>query len=380
VGSRPGKQIADWLTAGVVEQGLFTPTEEGTPQGGVVSPLLLNVALHGMEHAAGARYRVVGNDGAASVPGSPVLIRYADDFVALCRTRDEAMQVKARLAAWLTPRGLAFNEDKTRVADLDEGYDFLGFNVRRYRGLLLIKPSKTAVRRIRKRLRTEVRALRGSNAAAVIARLNPIIRGWAAYYRSVVASEVFTSLDHYTWKLVYKWARHTHPNKPTSWVVARYFGMFNKSRRNKWVFGDRDSGALPAGIRLDQDRAAPAGSRHRVARRRGPGGLLEHPTASFEDATPGRPHHPAAARQPAGRVHLLRATPPARRPSATNPARMGTVVRPPAQSDGPQRHQPTTGRQPQRSATLSAPHPLPPPGNRQKAGQHSAHQHAIGLA
>jgi hypothetical protein len=127
--------------------------------------------------------------------------------------------------------------------DLDEGYDFLGFTVRRYHGLLLIKPSRAAVRRIRERLRTEVRALRGSNAAAVIARLNPIIRGWAAYYRSVVASEVFTSLDHYLWRLVYKWARHTHPNKPTSWVVTRYFGMFNKSRRNKWVFGDRDSGA-----------------------------------------------------------------------------------------------------------------------------------------
>ena len=88
-----------------------------------------------------------------------------------------------------------------------------------------------------------MRALRGSNAAAVIARLNPIIRGWAAYYRTVVSREIFNSLDHYLWKLVYKWARHTHPNKPTSWVVARYFGMFNKSRRDRWVFGDRDSGA-----------------------------------------------------------------------------------------------------------------------------------------
>jgi RNA-directed DNA polymerase len=237
------EQVRDWLRAGVVERGLFTATEEGTPQGGVVSPLLLNVALHGMEHAAGVRYRIAGSDGAATAPSSPVLIRYADDFVALCRTRDEAMQVKARLAGWLTPRGLAFNEDKTRVVDLEDGYDFLGFNVRRYHGQLLIKPSKTALRRIRKRLRTEVRALRGSNATAVIARLNPIIRGWAAYYRTVVSKEIFNSLDHYLWKLVYKWARHTHPNKPTSWVVARYFGMFNRSRRDRWVFGDRDSGA-----------------------------------------------------------------------------------------------------------------------------------------
>ena len=227
----------------MVEPGRFTPTEEGTPQGGVISPLLLNVALHGMEHAAGVRYRIVAPDGAVTAPDSPVLIRYADDFVALCHTRDEAMQVRARLAAWLTSRGLAFNEDKTRVVNLDDGYDFLGFTVRRYHGLLLIKPSKTAVRRIRKRLRTAVRALRGNNAAAVIARLNPIVRGWAAYYRTVVSSEIFNALDHYLWKLVYKWARHTHPNKPTSWVVTRYFGMFNKSRRDRWVFGDRDSGA-----------------------------------------------------------------------------------------------------------------------------------------
>jgi RNA-directed DNA polymerase len=237
------EQVRDWLKAGVVEQGWFTPTEEGTPQGGVISPLLLNVALHGMEHAAGVRYRTVGNDSAVTAPTSPVLIRYADDFVALCHTRDEAMQVKARLGAWLTPRGLAFNEDKTRVVNLDTGHDFLGFTVRRYHDLLLIKPSKAAIRRIRERLRTEILKLRGSNAAAVIARLNPIVRGWAAYYRTAVSSEIFNALDHYLWKLVYKWARHSHPNKPTKWVIARYFGTFNKSRRDRWVFGDRDSGA-----------------------------------------------------------------------------------------------------------------------------------------
>jgi RNA-directed DNA polymerase len=86
-------------------------------------------------------------------------------------------------------------------------------------------------------------SLRGTNAAAVIARLNPIIRGWAAYYRNAVSSKVFNELDGYLWQLAYKWARRTHPNKPTRWVVRRYFGMFNKSRQDRWVFGDRDSGA-----------------------------------------------------------------------------------------------------------------------------------------
>ena len=117
-----------------------------------------------------------------------MLVRYADDLVALCHSREQAEQVKARLAAWLAPRGLAFNEDKTRIVHLDEGVDFLGFNVRRYRGKLLIKPSKAAVKRIRERLTAEMRALRGPNAQTVLIRLNPIIRGWSAYYRTVVSS------------------------------------------------------------------------------------------------------------------------------------------------------------------------------------------------
>ena len=120
-----------------------------------------------METAAGVSY---GADTSAKAP-SPVLIRCADDFVVHCHTRQEALEVKARLAEWLTPRGLAFNDDKTQVVSLSEGYDFLGFDVRRHRGKLLIKPSKTAVRRIRRRLRDELRSLPRSNASAVLKRL-----------------------------------------------------------------------------------------------------------------------------------------------------------------------------------------------------------------
>jgi RNA-directed DNA polymerase len=244
LGTFPARElVAGWLTAGVVEDGRLTPTGEGTPQGGVISPCLLNVVLHGMEDAAGVCYQRSGTDAAHAAAGSPVLVRYADDLVALCHSRHQAEQVKARLAAWLAPRGLAFNEDKTRIVTLDEGFDFLGVTVRRYHGKLLIKPSKAAVRRIRERLRTEMRSLRGANAQAVIARLNPVVRGWAAYYRTVVSSETFTALDHYLWKLTYKWAKHSHPNKPTRWIIRRYFGAFNKSRHDQWVFGDRDSGA-----------------------------------------------------------------------------------------------------------------------------------------
>ena len=240
LGTFPARgMVAQWLKAGVVEQGRLHRTEDGVPQGGVVSPVLLNVALHGMEQAAGVRYDPKGWVRA----DSPVLVRYADDLVALCHTRQHALEVKARLASWLASRGLAFNEDKTRVVTLSEGFDFLGFNVRRYGTKPLIKPSKAAVRRIRERLRTELRSLRGTNAPTVIKKLNPIIRGWAAYYRTQVSAEIFGKLDQYLWELTFKWARFSHANKPTRWVVNRYWARFNKSRQDRWVFGDRESGA-----------------------------------------------------------------------------------------------------------------------------------------
>jgi len=105
------------------------------------------------------------------------LVRYADDLVVLCHSQEQAEQVKVQLAGWLTPRGLAFNEDKTKIVRLSDGFDFLGYNVRRYHRKLLIKPSGAALRRLRKRLATEMRALRGSNVMAVLAKLGPIVRG-----------------------------------------------------------------------------------------------------------------------------------------------------------------------------------------------------------
>ena len=247
LGGFPAREmIRAWLKAGVIENGRFAPTEEGTPQGGVISPLLLNVALHGMEHAAGVRYRhdAAASSGGMTVPGSPVLIRYADDLLVLCHTRDQAEEVQDRLAQWLAPRGLQFNHRKTRIVPLSDGADFLGFNIRRYPcGKLLIKPSTAAIRRLMARLAATVKAQRGANASAVISALNPIIRGWAAYYKTVVSSEVFHKLDRYVWRLTYRWALLAHRNKPRRWIVSRYFGEFNKSRRDRWVFGDRTNGA-----------------------------------------------------------------------------------------------------------------------------------------
>ena len=244
LGTFPARgMVAGWLRAGVLDRGRFAPTEQGTPQGGVISPMLLNIALHGMEQAAGVRYLRCDPHGVETKAGAPVLVRYADDFVVMCHTKAQAEQVWHRLEQWLAPRGLSFNVDKTHIVHVEQGFDFLGFNVRRYRGgKLLIKPSTAAVKRIRERIATEVRALLGSNAEAVIWRLNPIIRGWAAYYRSVVSKEVFSAVDNHMWGHLYRWALRTHPNKSRHWVVDRYFGTFNPARNDRWIFGDHASG------------------------------------------------------------------------------------------------------------------------------------------
>jgi RNA-directed DNA polymerase len=242
LGTFPARELVrQWLRAGVLEDGRITLTREGTPQGGVISPALMNVALHGMEQAAGVRYWEGSTLRAA--PGTPVLVRYADDLAVLCASRAQAEQVRARLAEWLEPRGLAFNEAKTRIVHLSQGFDFLGFSIRRYpNGKLLTKPSKEAMRRIRERLSAEAAALRGANADALIARLNPIITGWAAYYRIGVSKHAFGALDAHLWRLAWKWARFSHPDKPRRWIIARYFGMFNPARQDKWVLGSRETG------------------------------------------------------------------------------------------------------------------------------------------
>ncbi|MFD3844247.1 group II intron maturase-specific domain-containing protein, partial [Streptomyces sp. NPDC058642] len=149
----------------------------------------------------------------------------------MCHSKSEAEQVKEKLSEWLEPRGLRFNEEKTRITHVENGFDFLGFNIRRYDGKLLIKPSADAVKRIRQTLRTEVKGL--YNTAGVLRVLTPIIRGWSAYYRKAVSSRVFASLDHYLWKLLWEWSRRSHPRKSRVWVANRHFGRFNESRNDR---------------------------------------------------------------------------------------------------------------------------------------------------
>jgi RNA-directed DNA polymerase len=248
IGNFPARElIRQWLKAGYVEfDGSYHDTHAGTPQGGVISPLLANIALHGMEEVLGVKYRKNTRKGTGKTtyelaPNSVGLVRYADDFVVLCHSKEEAEAIRAKLVVWLKERGLELSEEKTRITHLDEGFDFLGFNIRRYKTLtskkgdkLFIKPSKKSVKAIKQKLKETFRKYDGRPLEELISRVNPIIRGWCNYFRCSVASRTFDGLDNYLVQLQYRWVRRRHANKSWGWL-KRYWGNYRKGA--KWVFG-----------------------------------------------------------------------------------------------------------------------------------------------
>jgi RNA-directed DNA polymerase len=208
------------------------------------SPLLANIALHGMEEALGVKRNCLGR-----ITTRWAVVRYADDFVVFCLTRADAEEAKLILTDWLSQRGLSLSDEKTRIVHLTEGFDFLGFNVRYYPverarlGVkLLIKPSRKSVEKIREKLRGEWLRLRGQSAGTVCAKLDPIIRGWAGYFRIAVARKTFEKLDHWMYQRAYRYAKRAHPRKSHRWLLNRYWGQFHPTRADNWVFGDKTTG------------------------------------------------------------------------------------------------------------------------------------------
>jgi len=248
IGNFPARELVrQWLKAGYLEDGVFHDTDAGTPQGGVISPLLANIAFHGMEEALGVRYITRKGKPYASElhPKSVGLVRYADDFVVFCHAREEAEKAKEKLKDWFAERGLTFSEEKTRIVDLDEGFDFLGFNVRQYKVTnsktgyrLLIKPSKIKVKEMGRRLKDTFRKWHGYSVDELIKDLNPVIRGWANYFRSGVSAKVFEKLDDYCFKLQQRWVKRQHPLKSWGWRKRRYWGNYRKGYQ--WCFGRKD--------------------------------------------------------------------------------------------------------------------------------------------
>ena len=207
--------IKGWLKAGFIFEGKYHPTETGTPQGGVISPLLANIGLHGLENYIKSTNSKLG------------VVRYADDFIVTARDKGSLEKAQIQIQQWLSERGLNLSAEKTLITSMEDGFDFLGFNHRHYNGKLLIKPSKKKVLDFCKRIGREIRAMNGCEQESVIKRLNPILRGFSNYYKGVVSKKTFEYIKSRTWRYLWCWAKRRHPNKNTKWIRKRYFKTIN---------------------------------------------------------------------------------------------------------------------------------------------------------
>jgi RNA-directed DNA polymerase len=246
IGETPGRGwIKAWLKAGYMEAEIFNATESGTPQGGVISPLLANIALDGMERWLNQEtklreYPVKTGKKAGRVVKKRVnrygFIRYADDFVVTAETKEEIEAVLPKIVTWLAERGMKLNEEKTRIRPITEGFNFLGFNLRAYGKKCLAKPQKEKVQAKLREIKEWLEKHPNVESGDVIQVLNPILRGWANYYKHGVSKRIFATFDHHLVKMLIKWAKRRHPSKGIRWVIPRYFGRIGG---DQWVFKGR---------------------------------------------------------------------------------------------------------------------------------------------
>ncbi|KNH15262.1 reverse transcriptase [Priestia megaterium] len=248
----PAKEtVQKWLEAGFIDNDVFNTTEFGAPQGGIVSPLLANIALHGMEDEIGVKYRSktkkkTGNI-CYEVSDTKSVIRYCDDFVILCENKEEAESMYEKLKPYLTKRGLELASDKTRVTHISEGFDFLGFHFKHYptnkeKGRLwkiIIKPNKKSQSKMIEKVRECFKRNQGGNVAHLISELNPIIRGYANYWCHQVSKKLFAKMDNYIWSKVKRFLRRLHPKKSWKWIIKQYFhpDIYGQSQNN-WLLTD----------------------------------------------------------------------------------------------------------------------------------------------
>jgi RNA-directed DNA polymerase len=222
--------LGKWLKAGYMEESVLAPTEAGTPQGGIISPVLANFALNGLEAALRGQFKNRHQFDQAKIN----LVRYADDFVITGISR-ELLEEKIRPAVerFLAIRGLSLSPEKTKITHIEEGYDFLGQNVRRYGKKLLIKPSKKNVQAFLQKIRSVVRSLRAAPQRRVIEKLNPMISGWARYHHHVVSTKTFSYVDSQIWECLWRWAKRRHPKRVPKWIAPRYFHRIGD---RSWMF------------------------------------------------------------------------------------------------------------------------------------------------
>jgi len=253
--------IKRWLNAGIMDNGVVSETDRGTQQGSVLSPLLANIALHGLETHLCRHFPHQRTDKQAGVQRfrkwKPQVIRYADDLVVLHRDKTAIEHCQRLAADWLADIGLELSPTKTRIAhtlqaeEREAGFQFLGFQVRQYpasqyntqgRGFkTLIKPSKDAIKRHYRQLAETINRNKMARQENLIWQLNPIIAGWGQYYRTVVSKKVFQTLDQKLYRRLARWARHRHPKKGRHWIANRYW---RTNKGNNWVFGTSNGTAL----------------------------------------------------------------------------------------------------------------------------------------
>ena len=224
-----------WLKAGYVDSNRLFPTLAGTPQGGIISPTLSNLALDGLEGELETQFGLKNTK--KSYKHKVNLVRYADDFIITGISKEILVdEVKPLVEDFLAQRGLRFSAEKTRITHIEDGFDFLGQNVRKYNGKLLIKPSRKNVKAFLDKVRGIVKGNPTVPHEVLIRMLNPVIRGWANYHRHVVAKETFGWIDFQLWKMLWSWSKRRHPNKGRRWIKKKYFQSIGS--RN-WVFATK---------------------------------------------------------------------------------------------------------------------------------------------
>lgn len=229
--------LRKWLKCGVLEKSVFHPTNAGTPQGGIISPVLANLALDGLEPMLRKKFP----HSHRGISPRINVVRYADDFIITGRTKELLEQeVKPMVENHLRHRGLSLSNEKTRITHINDGFDFLGQNIRKYGDTLLIKPSKKNTTGFLRKVREIIKANQTATAGHLIVQLNPILRGWANYHRHIVSQERFRWVDSTIFGWIWRWCVRRHPMKSRVWVYRKYFLVRGSER---WVFFGETNGS-----------------------------------------------------------------------------------------------------------------------------------------
>lgn len=216
--------LSKWLKAGFMSQGMLFPTAEGTPQGGLLSPALANLALDGLEHELKSRYPKTYKKPYRGMSSKVHLIRYADDFIVTAKTREMLEGgILPDIQGFLKERGLCLSLEKTKITSINEGFDFLGSTIRKFNNKLIIMPSKKSTTKLLNKIREIIKMNKALSAGDLIARLNPVIKGWANYHRHTCSSKVFSKVDSAIFRMLWRWCLRRHRGKGKRWIKKKYF-------------------------------------------------------------------------------------------------------------------------------------------------------------